>query len=175
MPKIKTIIMGTRWFLLPLYLGLGLSMVAFVVKFFQELFLILSKMLVVTESELLLEVLSLIDIVLVANLLVMVIISGYETFIAPIKSDKISDTPLWLSKLDQGTVKIKLAASIVGISLVKLLAVYLRIDDYTTEKVILLIIIHVVFLLSVLFLAFVDRISAYKPARKSALGGQNGD
>ena len=175
MPKIKTIIMGTRWLLLPLYLGLGLSMVAFVVKFFQELVLILSKMIVANESELLLAVLSLIDIVLVANLLVMVIISGYESFIAPIKSDKISDTPLWLSKLDQGTVKIKLASSIVGISLVKLLAVYLKIDDYSTEKVILLISIHVVFLLSVLFLACVDRISTYKPTKKSTTGLPNGD
>lgn len=160
MNQLKKIIMGTRWLLVPLYLGLGLSMVAFVVKFFQELFLILSKMLVANESDLLLSVLALIDIVLVANLLVMVIISGYETFISPIKSDEeIRETPAWLGKIDPGTVKIKLAASVVGISLVKLLSIYLKLDDYSEKKILWAVLIHLTFLCSALFLAMVDRLS----------------
>ncbi|MBN9565398.1 MAG: TIGR00645 family protein [Alphaproteobacteria bacterium] len=162
--KIKKIIMEIRWLLLPLYLGLGLSMVAFVVKFFQELMIILSKMITANESDLLLSVLSLIDIVLVANLLVMVIISGYETFISPIKtSEKGTGSPGWLSKLDPGTVKIKLASSVVGISLVKLLSVYMKLEDYSQEKIMWSVIIHVTFLFSAIFLAMVDKLSVSKP------------
>ena len=160
MSYLTKIIKETRWLLVPLYLGLGLSMLAFVVKFFQELYHILTKMIVANETELLLEVLSLIDIVMVANLLIMVIVSGYETFIGPTKTQKeIDETPAWLSKLDPGTVKIKLAASIVGISLVKLLAIYLKLEDYPLDRVMLSIAIHITFLLSALFLAFVDRLS----------------
>ena len=160
MSYLTKVIKEIKWLLVPLYLGLGVSMVAFVVKFFQELYHILTKMLVANETELLLEVLSLIDIVMVANLLIMVIISGYETFVSPIKTQaEVDATPDWLSKLDPGTVKIKLAASVVGISLVKLLAIYLKLDDYAQEKVLLSIAIHITFLLSALFLAFVDRLS----------------
>ena len=157
---ISKIIKEIRWLLVPLYLGLGVSMLAFVVKFFQELYHILSKMISANETELLLQVLSLIDIVMVANLLVMVIISGYETFIGPIRSkEEIEETPGWLSKLDPGTVKIKLAASVVGISLVKLLAIYLKLEDFSQEKIMWSVIMHITFLLSTLFLAFVDRLS----------------
>ena len=160
MDIVKKIIKEIRWLLAPLYLGLGLSMVAFVVKFFQELYHILSKMLVANETQLLLEVLHLIDIVMVANLLVMVIISGYETFISPIKTqEELDETPGWLTKLDPGTVKIKLAASVVGISLVKLLAIYLKLEDFSNEKIMWSVIMHITFLLSALILAFVDRLS----------------
>ncbi len=157
---VKKIIKEIRWLLVPLYFGLGLSMVAFVVKFFQELYHILSKIVVATETQLLLEVLHLIDIVMVANLLVMVIISGYETFIGPIKSKgEFDETPGWLSKLDPGTVKIKLAASVAGISLVKLLAIYLKPEDFSSERIMWSVIMHITFLLSALILAFVDRLS----------------
>ena len=166
--KIKKIVMEIRWLLVPLYLGLGLSMVAFVVKFFQELVNILSKMITANESDLLLSVLSLIDIVLVANLLVMVIISGYETFISPIKThEKAEESPGWLSKLDPGTVKIKLASSVVGISLVKLLSIYMKLDDYSEEKIKWSVIIHVTFLFSALFLAMVDKLSVSKGSGRS--------
>ena len=158
---IKRLILATRWLLMPLYLGLGISMVAFVVKFFQELYDILSRIFSAHETEVLLHVLSLIDIVLVANLLVMVIISGYETFVAPLRIHD-SEAPGWLSKLDPGTVKIKLASSVVSISLIRLLTMYLKSENFSSEQLKWSVIVHCVFIFTVLGLAFVDKLTSEK-------------
>lgn len=158
---IKNIIIGSRWLLVPLYLGMTFSMVVFVIKFFQELAHLVRGAFLLDEAEILLHVLSLIDIVLVANLVIMVIISGYETFVSPLKlkGKDNEERPGWLSTLDPGTVKIKLASSVVGISLIHILTMYLKIDNFTTEKILWSTIIHIVFLITALFLAFVDRLT----------------
>lgn len=159
---IQKIIMGSRWFLVPLYIGLCGSMAVFLVKFFQELYHLFGHVMVCDESQMLLSILSLIDIVLVANLVIMVLISGYETFVTPIKIANNSERPGWLSKLDPGTVKIKLAVSIVSISMIHLLAVYLKVADFPNDKIMWQVLMHFAFVITAVFLAYIDNISSSK-------------
>jgi uncharacterized protein (TIGR00645 family) len=159
---VERLVVSVRWVLAPLYLGMCVSMVVFVVKFFQELYHLLEHMVAATEAEWVLGILALIDNVLVANLVVMVLISGYETFVSPLYFGDETQRPGWLSKLDPGTVKVKLATSIVGISLVHLLGLYLRVGEQPFEQVKWKIFLHLTFIASALFLAYVDLLIARK-------------
>src|SRR5688572_17205858 len=122
---IEQLLFATRWLLAPLYLGLSLALVALGVKFFQEAIHLLIHIWGATEADLVLTVLALIDIVLVGSLIVMVMFSGYENFVSRIEA-KGTDTLGWLGKLDAGTLKLKVAASIVAISSIHLLRVFMN-------------------------------------------------
>jgi uncharacterized protein (TIGR00645 family) len=155
---IQSIILASRYLLLPLYLGMTAAMVLFGFKFFQELIHLFQKVSVISESDLVLGALALIDLMLVANLLIMVIISGYENFVSPIHVDSPDEKPSWLGTLDMNTIKIKVATSLVGISSIHLLAAFLNIKEKTTEHMLWLVITHMVFVGSSLLLAYIDRI-----------------
>lgn len=159
---IERIVLSCKWLLVPVYVGMMLSLILLVVKFFQELGHMSFCLTQCTESQLVLGILSLIDMVLVSNLLVMVIISGYEAFISPISENPGQEKPGWLSKLDPGTVKIKLAASIVGISSIHLLTAFLNIKEFIHEKILWLVVMHLTFVLSALLLAVIDRVAFAK-------------
>lgn len=118
---LESVLFSSRWLLAPVYLGLGLALLALGIKFFQEVFHLLPNLLSVDESELVLVVLGLVDLALVGSLLVMVMFSGYENFVSRIDVKNASDQLTWLGKLDAGTLKIKVAASIVAISSIHLL------------------------------------------------------
>ena len=105
-----------------------------------------------------LGLLTLVDITMVANLLIMVIIGGYSTFVSRIDIDKHEDKPEWLQKIDAGTLKIKLAGSLVGVSGIHLLQVFINIKNHESEHVMWMIIIHVVFLLSSIMLAYSEKL-----------------
>lgn len=152
----RTLFAG-RWLLVPLYLGLTLVLVVFTVKFFQELAHLLPTLIDLTESDLILVALSLADLVLVANLLVMVILSGYENFVSRI--DHANGELSWLGKLDAGTLKIKVAASIVAISSIHLLKAFVKAHEIANDKLMWLVIMHLTFVVSALLLAFVDKIA----------------
>lgn len=159
---VERVILATRWMLAPLYLGMCASMAVFVIKFFQELFHLLSNVMHSSEAEWIIGILALIDNVLVANLVVMVLISGYETFVSPINIENPEDRPGWLNKLDPGTVKIKFASSVVGISLVHMLAVYLKMGEYDAQHMLWQAVFHSLFVLTALLLAFVDNVASSK-------------
>ena len=114
-----------RWLLAPLFLGLGLALLALGIKFFQEAIHLILHIFTSSEADLVLTVLALIDIVLVGSLIVMVMFSGYENFVSRIEA-KGTDTLGWLGKLDSGTLKLKVAASIVAISSIHLLRVFMN-------------------------------------------------
>ena len=114
--NIEKLLFACRWLLAPMYLGLSLALLALSVKFFQEVVHSLAGIFTLAESDLVLSVLSLIDIVLVGSLIVMVMLSGYENFVSKLDTDAAQDSPAWLGKLDSGTLKLKVAASIVAIS-----------------------------------------------------------
>lgn len=160
MKKIEKLIFHSRWLLLPLYVGLVASLLAFPLKFWPALLDLFSKIFKVKDTEFILSVLSLIDLVLVGNLLIMVIISSYETFIQPLILGAHADHPKWLHKLDPGTVKIKVASSIVAISSIHLLTVFLNLHNSTREQNIWLVIMHLTFVVSALCLCIMDRISS---------------
>ncbi len=109
-----------------------------------------------------LGILTLVDITMVANLLIMVVIGGYSTFVSRIDIDKHEDKPEWLQKIDAGTLKVKLAGALVGISGIHLLITFINIKTYESEEIMWQVIIHVVFLLSSVMLAWSERILHHK-------------
>ena len=109
-----------------------------------------------------LGVLTLVDITMVANLLAMVIIGGYATFVSKLNLANHEDKPEWLQSIDAGTLKVKLATSLVGVSGIHLLKVFINIDHHDTQRVLLQILIHVVFLVSAIALAYADKIVSSK-------------
>ena len=122
---------SSRWILAPIFLGLSLALMALGVKFFQEAYHLLAEVLVKDEADLVLKVLALIDISLVGSLIVMVMFSGYENFVSTIDA-KGTDTLGWLGKMDSGTLKLKVAVSIVAISSIHLLRIFMQVGRRPT-------------------------------------------
>ncbi|MEM7250149.1 MAG: TIGR00645 family protein [Pseudomonadota bacterium] len=166
---IETALFASRWLLAPLYLGLSLAIVALAFKFFQEAFHTLIHITTVSEADLILSVLALIDIVLVGGLLVMVMFSGYENFVSRIDV-RGKDTIGWISQLDSGTLKLKVAASIVAISSIHLLKIFMQIDQVPNDKLMWYVIMHLTFVISALLLGLLDRVgfSAHRASKQSS-------
>jgi uncharacterized protein (TIGR00645 family) len=127
-------------------------------KFFQKTIHLLQHILTATEADLVLTVLALIDIVLVGSLIVMVMFSGYENFVSRIEA-KGTDTLGWLGKLDAGTLKLKVAASIVAISSIHLLRVFMNAQQTDNDKILWYVILHLTFVLSAVLLGVLDRLA----------------
>jgi uncharacterized protein (TIGR00645 family) len=157
--NIQLIIKNTRFLIIPLYLGMSVGLLLFVIKFFQQLLHLFYVINQINEADLILEILALFDFILVANLLIMVIMSGYERFIQPLEFNKTQEKPGWLTKLDLGSIKVKVATSIIAISSIHLLSAFLNVHQHTSEHIFLLITMHLALVVSALLLAFIDRIS----------------
>ncbi len=149
----------SRWLLMPLYLALMLVLVVFTVSAARELWHLFTHIDEITETDLILSALSLIDLSLVGGLIVMVALSGYESFVSRFDVHDDVERPDWLGKLDLGTVKLKLAASIVAISGIHLLKNYMAPKDLDNQQLLTLATVHLAFVGSALLLAWVDRLS----------------
>jgi uncharacterized protein (TIGR00645 family) len=165
----------SRWLQAPLYLGLIVAQLVYVVVFVIELIHLIEEVakdpLHIEEAVIMLYVLGLIDVVMIANLLIMVIIGGYETFVSKIDIEGHPDQPEWLSHVNANVLKVKLAMAIIGISSIHLLKTFIEVGDlgaegrqesvtgdtYTGEGVFWQVMIHVVFILSAIALAFIDK------------------
>jgi len=156
---LERLVLGSRWLLVPLYLVLGLLLLAFAIRSVIELLHIFQTLLDMSETDLVLAALSLIDLVLIGNLIVMVALSGYETFVSRIDKVPGMEKPGWLGKYDPGTIKLKVAASLVAISAIHLLKNYLAHDALDVTRMLTLTAVHLAFVVSALILAFVDRIA----------------
>ncbi len=161
---LEKIVFGSRWLQAPLYAGLILAGILYTYKFSIELLHLLSSINTITESALMLSILTLIDFTMVANLLVMVIIGGYSTFVSRLDIDGHADKPEWLQKVDAGTLKVKLAGALVGISGIHLLQIFINMENKNTDTVMWQIIIHVVFLFTSIMLAYTEKILHHKHA-----------
>jgi len=161
---LEKIIFASRWVQAPLYVGLIIGGVLYAYKFVSELIHLCATIGEITESALMLGVLTLVDITMVANLLIMVIIGGYSTFVSKIDIETHEDRPEWLKKVDAGTLKVKLAGSLVGVSGIHLLQVFINIEQRNLEYVKWQVIIHVVFLLSSIMLAYSEKLLHEKKA-----------
>ncbi len=162
---IESIFYASRWLLAPIYFGLSLALILLGIKFFQELIHIFPIILSASESDLVLVVLSLIDMALVGGLLVMVMFSGYENFISRIDLSEDTDKLSWLGKLDAGSLKQKVAASIVAISSIHLLQIFMNATGTPNDKIMWYVIMHLTFVLSAIGMAFIDRLNSKpKPA-----------
>ncbi len=156
---IEKLLFACRWLLAPMYLGLSLALVALGVKFFIEAYHAVMHVFTLSEAELVLIVLALIDIVLVGSLIVMVMFSGYENFVSRIDTGDGSDAPAWLGKLDSGTLKLKVAISIVAISSIHLLRVFMEATTTPNDKIMWYVILHLTFVVSAVLLGVLDRMA----------------
>ncbi len=161
---LPTIIFGSRWLQLPLYLGLIVAQGVYVILFLKELWHLIRHATELTEQAMMLMVLGLIDVVMISNLLMMVIVGGYETFVSRLKLEGHPDQPEWLSHVNASVLKIKLAMAIIGISSIHLLRTFIEAGSlgsarttYTENGVMWQTIIHLVFIVSAIGIAAVDR------------------
>ncbi|MGB5541121.1 MAG: TIGR00645 family protein [Gammaproteobacteria bacterium] len=150
---------ASRWILAPIYLGLSIALLLLGIKFFQEALHTLPHVLELKEADLVLVTLSLVDIALVGGLLVMVMLSGYENFVSRIDVADDTEKLSWLGKLDSGSLKQKVAASIVAISSIHLLKAFMNAQNISNDKLMWFVIIHLTFVLSALGMALVDRMN----------------
>ena len=170
------IIFSSRWMQLPLYLGLIVAQGVYVILFVKELFHLIAGATSLSEQLIMLAVLGLIDVVMISNLLVMVIVGGYETFVSRLNLQGHPDQPEWLSHVNASVLKVKLAMAIIGISSIHLLKTFIAIGSlgaegsaYTETGVMWQTIIHMVFILSAIGIAWTDSLMAHakKPSASS--------
>lgn len=157
---LELLMFNSRWLLAPFYLGLVMAVAMLLVKFAQEFFHVLSHLLVASEGEVVLAILSLVDMSLVANLLLIIIFSGYENFVSKIDTEGHEDRPEWMGKVDFSGLKVKLIASIVAISAIELLKSFVNIAAVDQAELKWRVIIHVTLIVSGVLFALMDRISA---------------
>ena len=167
---LESLIFASRWVQAPLYLGLIVAGVLYAYKFAEHLWHMIHDVGSLGETEIMLGVLTLVDITMVANLLVMVIIGGYATFVSRLDIDGHPDKPDWLDHIDAGTMKVKLAGSLVGVSGIHLLQTFIAVGQDKTipvrnDEIMWQVIIHGVFLLSSIMLAWTERVLAARHAQ----------
>ncbi|MGB5398507.1 MAG: TIGR00645 family protein [Gammaproteobacteria bacterium] len=158
---IENMLYASRWLLAPLYLGLSLGLLMLGIKFFQEVLHTLPTIFQATEADMVLLVLSLVDLSLVGGLLVMVMLSGYENFVSAIELDEGKEKLSWLGKLDSGSLKQKVAASIVAISSIHLLKVFMNAQNIDNDKLMWYVIIHMTFVVSALGMTYADKMNRH--------------
>jgi uncharacterized protein (TIGR00645 family) len=156
--SIEQSLMAARWLLVVFYGGLGAALIIYAIAFVVKFIKIAGSVFTLEENEMILAMLGLIDAALVASLVVMVMISSYENYVS--RLDNAVHELSWLGKLDSGSLKIKVASSIVAISSIHLLQVFLNAPQYENEKIIMFMLLHMTFVVSALLLAYVDRISS---------------
>ena len=148
---------SARWILAPLFLGLSLALLALALKFFQEVWHVLPHVFELSESDLILSLLSMVDMGLVGGLIVMVMYSSYENFVSRLDLDeKDSERLGWLGKMDAGSLKNKVAASIVAISSIHLQRIFMNISTIENDKLLWYVIVHLTFVLSALVMCWID-------------------
>lgn len=158
---IERTLYGARWLLAPVYLGLSLLLVLLVLKYFQELFHMFPLIWDMKEETLVLSILALIDMTLVGSLVVMVMLSGYENFVSTLDVEEGSEKLDWLGKLDAGSLKLKVATSIVAISSIHLLKVFMAANQYTSEQLTWYVVIHMTFVVSAVLMGWLDKFSKH--------------
>ncbi len=154
----EKLIFASRWIQAPLYAGLIIAELLYVYKFLVELWHMIFEVRELTETIFMLGILSLIDITMVANLLTMVVIGGYATFVSKLDLEGHRDKPDWLTHIDPGTIKVKLAASLIGISSIHLLKSFVNLSNVPTEHIKWQIFIHLTFVGSAILLAWTDKL-----------------
>ena len=161
---IGSFIFLSRWLQAPLYFGLILAQGVYVYHFVIELIHLIQRTPSLKEAEIMLTVLGLIDVVMIANLLIMVIVGGYETFVSRLNLEGHPDQPEWLSHVNAGVLKVKLATALIGISSIHLLKTFIEAERIGGTVIMWQVIIHLTFVISAFMLAWTDRVTVSKTA-----------
>ncbi|MFS1704045.1 TIGR00645 family protein [Aestuariibacter sp. GS-14] len=154
---VERVMYASRWLLAPIYFGLSLALVALGIKFFQELFHLLPHVLEISEADIVLVVLSLIDIALVSGLIIMVMFTSYENFVSQIDLKEGTEKLAWLGTLDTSSLKSKVAASIVAISSIHLLKIFMNAKNIDNDKLMWYVLIHLTFVISAYAMGTLDK------------------
>lgn len=157
---LEKLIFASRWLQLPIYLGLIVVQGIYAYKFITQLWHLVVNLGQLDETTIMLGALNLIDVVMIANLLTMVIIGGYETFVSKLDIEEHPDQPEWLGKVNASMLKVKLATAIITISSINLLQTFINAANVNQETVIYQIAIHLTFLVSALVMAYTDKIAS---------------
>ena len=155
---LANVVFASRWLQAPLYLGLIIAQAVYVYHFGVELLHLVQHTQTVSETEIMLVVLGLIDVVMIANLLLMVIVGGYETFVSRLYLEGNPDQPEWLEHVNAGTMKVKLAMALIGISSIHLLKTFIEAPNMTQQTMMWQVIIHMTFVLSAIAMAYTNRL-----------------
>jgi uncharacterized protein (TIGR00645 family) len=161
---IERLLFASRWILAPVYLGMSLALVALGIKFFMELGHLLLHVVEMTESDMVLVLLAMVDMVLVGSLIIMVMFSGYENFVSQLDVAEGTEKLSWLGKLDANSLKLKVASSIVAISSIHLLRAFMQTPERVSEgrenTLMWYVLIHLTFVVSAVMMGVLDRITA---------------
>ena len=158
---IENTMYASRWLLAPIYLGLSLGLLVLALKFFQEIIHVIPNIFTMLEAEVILLLLSLIDMALVGGLLVMVMISGYENFVSQLDIDDSKEKLNWLGTMDSSSLKMKVAASIVAISSIHLLRIFMDAKNVDPEHLKWYVIIHMTFVVSAFAMGYLDKLTKH--------------
>lgn len=162
---LSTVLFGSRWLQLPLYLGLIIAQCVYVVHFMVELEHLVLGTMTLTEEKIMLIVLGLIDVVMISNLLIMVIIGGYETFVSRLNLQGHPDEPEWLSHVNANVLKVKLATAIIGISSIHLLKSFINAPNMDEKTLLWQTLIHMAFIFSAISIAYIDKLMVHHPVK----------
>jgi uncharacterized protein (TIGR00645 family) len=194
LPPLANLIFASRWLQLPLYLGLIVAQAVYVFHFGVELYHLVgaafgsqadidvlvkssgyvseAKITGLNETVIMLVVLALIDVVMISNLLIMVIVGGYETFVSRMNLEDHPDQPEWLSHVNASVLKVKLATAIIGISSIHLLKTFINAANYSDKVLMYQTIIHITFLLSAMAIAYTDKLMAHSEHEAKKVDGR---
>jgi uncharacterized protein (TIGR00645 family) len=165
---VENLIYWSRWLMAPVYLGLIAALAILIVTFFRELVITVPQVLTMDETDVILLVLTLVDLSLAGNLVLIILFSGYENFVSKMDTAHMDkDRPEWMGTLDFSGLKIKLIASIVAISGIHLLKIFMNISDYTQQDLLWYVVIHITFVLSGVMFAAMDWIEGKAHEQKS--------
>ncbi len=159
--SIERAMYASRWIMAPVYLGMSLTLLAIAIKFFQELWHILPHIFVITDGDLVLALLSLIDLTLVGSLIVMVMFSGYENFVSQLDIKEGTEKLDWLGTHDYSSLKMKVATSIVAISSIHLLKIFMNVEQIANDKLLWYTIIHMIFVFSALLMGYLGKLEKH--------------
>jgi uncharacterized protein (TIGR00645 family) len=161
---LSTILFGSRWLQVPLYLGLIAAQAVYVIHFMVELQHLVTGTFTLGEEAIMLIVLGLIDVVMISNLLIMVIVGGYETFVSRLRLEGHPDEPEWLSHVNANVLKVKLATAIIGISSIHLLKTFINAPNLDEKVLLWQTVIHMAFIVSAVAIAYIDKLMPH-PAK----------
>jgi len=159
--SIERAMYASRWIMAPVYLGMSLALLAIAIKFFQELWHILPHIFSLTDADLVLALLGLIDLTLVGSLIVMVMFSGYENFVSQLDIKAGTEKLDWLGTHDYSSLKMKVATSIVAISSIHLLKIFMNVEQIANDKLLWYTIIHMIFVFSALLMGYLGKLEKH--------------
>ena len=161
-PWLERLIFSSRWLLAPFYLGLIVAIVILLIKFINEFIKLVPQIFTLDGGQIMASVLTLVDVALVANLLLIIVFAGYENFVSKIKTGNSEDRPKWMGYVTFSDLKIKLIGSIVAISGIELLKAFLDIENYSNQQIAWKVGLHLTFVLSGVLFALMDRLTSEK-------------